>query len=259
MPSKKQYEDSLTDMKAWMKLQPVDIQKELTIVSSEESDKPFMLHIDRNEIDAFIPRVGQSFEDDENKTIPRVTVAPTLVGCILGYARCINDFMLGHNISKKESPDDMYRQGYKIHHIDYLHCLQPTFKMVWDGEETKEHWLVNYQPKAKEYIPKVVGEFYFTQMTFEALKGAKSKRCADTTVRGYLKHDDPAGIQVYEGVVIPAGTYSFVFELGHLYNPDGKAVSRPQSIESCDAGEYAKNKKLYAALLSAGQPSFLKW
>lgn len=260
MPTNTQYEDSLRDMKAWLALQADDVIKQVKIISSQTSGRECMLHIDKNKIDVFTPRVGASFEDDENSTVPRVTVAPTLVGCILGYSRCVSDFMTGHNISKRENPDDTYKQGYVLHRLDYLHCLKPTAKMVWDAPGTDEHWLVNYQPKHKEYVPVAIGEFYFTSMHFGSVQGKDSRRTAATTVAGYIRHTDKAGMLVHEGQRIAPGTYLFTFDLGHLYNPNKGMTKVEQGIVPCSESDYKQNKKLYAALLSEqAPPKHLLW
>jgi hypothetical protein len=258
LANEKDYDSSLKDMEAWLRLQSNSVQKNVTVVSSEEEGLEFQIHIDRNSPEMFIPRIGESFGEDENDNVPRVTVAPTILGCIIGYSRCDSDFMTGSAVSKEEAPTDLYRQGYEINRLDYVHALKPTKRMVTHSRRSDEYWLVNYTEKYKEYKPTNIGEFYFMSMTFATKPGPASKDRPAASLTGYLKHTEKNGIYFTDSIKLVPGTYMFTIELDSLYDNEGKKVSQKQTIIPCGKEEYDKNKKLYAALLSDA-PSFLKW
>lgn len=255
MPSKKQYEDSLSDMKAWMKLQANETKGELKIVSSEDGKIPFMLHVDRNEIDTFVPRINTTFGEDENKTIPRVTVAPTLHGCLMGYSptRVLFDHWDGHAYTKKNNPDDPYRQGYVIHKIDYLHAISPTREMVDDVRHSDEHWLVNYAPKQKDYPAQAIGHIIITSVSLNAKPGKAGRDQPEQVVSGYIKHTCKEGIGFTYDKPLPPGTYMFTMSM----NPKGVKDPSMMCVPVAES-EYDQNKKLYAAVLS-DQPGFMRW
>ncbi len=257
MPTAAQYEQSLADMKDWLKLQAKETKGEIKIVSSQDVDMPYMLHIDKNPVKVFTPRIGDSFSEMENRTIPRITVSPTLVGCIEGYARVHYDLMTGHTASKQSDEYDVYRQGYVIHRLDYLHALKPSSEMVFDSARSDEHWLVNYCAKYKEYPSVSIGEFYICSLTFVVPQGKASKGEPNLVISGYLKHSDTDGMIFCEDKKLAAGAYMFTVELTKR-NVDKQLTVEPTVIKIKDS-EYASNKKLYAALLSDRSPGYLKW
>jgi hypothetical protein len=254
MPTLAQYDNSLESMKAWLKLQASETKGEIKIVSSQDSGLETMLHIDKNPIKLFTPRIGESFAEGENRTIPRVTVSPTLTGCIEGYWRVPTDILSGATQSKIDHPDDPYRQGYVIHAIDYLHALKPSAEMVPSGERAEEHWLVNYDQKFKEYPAKKIGEFYITQLTYQVPQGNASKGAPNIVISGYLKTD---GMYFCPGHPVDCGTYMFTVSLKSR-QPDSPPVAEPTVVPVSEA-DYVRNKKLYAALLSHAQPKYLSW
>ena len=65
-----------------------DVKKNLKIVSTKDLGQDFLLHISPDKLSKviFTPRIGNRQGRTEDRTVPRITVSPTLLGCHNGYA-----------------------------------------------------------------------------------------------------------------------------------------------------------------------------
>lgn len=80
----------------------------------------------------------------EDNTVPRVSTAPTLLGCMAGYSSLYNLFMSIYD-GKRQPP------VFYIYDIDYTYCIKPSKKLVPDVEESDEYWLVTYDKETVKY------------------------------------------------------------------------------------------------------------
>ena len=93
--------------------------------------------------------------DSENNTVPRITVADTLVGCAIGYNKLYYDFF----------GDSKKIQGYDINRFSYDYCLKPNSKLVYDSKVTNEHWLVCFNKETMAYKPTKIGTLFVVELT----------------------------------------------------------------------------------------------
>ena len=105
----------------WLLLQNKKAKDNLIIKSSEEVGP--LYHIDKNKPVKFFPQMPRSAAASEDNTIARVTVAETLIGCLMGYARIERDFNYRKEYSKGKDP---FKGGYVISEIDYHYCGMPS-------------------------------------------------------------------------------------------------------------------------------------
>ena len=120
---------SINDIQLFVSEQIPLVKNNVTIVDGETFNKGLMYHIGTTDMSnkPYIPRIGERQGKTEDRTVPRVTVAPTLLGCIYGYAMVVISGM-DNNIA-----------GYYIHSLPFEYCLKPTKKLVFDQELTNEH------------------------------------------------------------------------------------------------------------------------
>lgn len=140
---------------------PKTTTNNLTVVENTDNDKLLHISADRK-LNKFVPRIGFSQLKSEDRTIPRICVARTLVGCILGYDRIVFDF---HNRF-----DKTYERGYYIKSFDYEHSLVPDKKLVADVGITGEEWLVSYSSETSKYSSENIGKFFVQSITYIPIK-----------------------------------------------------------------------------------------
>lgn len=120
---------------------------------------PFALHISPNKnLKEMFPYVTSAMMMGEDRHIPRISVADTLVDCINGEDRILYNFYSKENPKAESEMKDKahWRGGYYIYRLDYEEAIKPSVKLVPDIEYTNEYWLVNYTNNSV-YIPKLIG------------------------------------------------------------------------------------------------------
>jgi len=139
----------------YLSIQNPKVISNLDEIIATTLDYPFMLHIDRTTPTAFIPRIGTSFSDNEDRTLPRITVSDSILGCIVGYYRFLKDFL---------EIDDDSSNGYYINVLDFDYCVRPNAKLVPYGEYANEHWLLGYNKATTKYKPRTVGKLFISSL-----------------------------------------------------------------------------------------------
>lgn len=224
------------DFQDYLSIQNPKVRKNSEIVSASDLQFPFMLHIDAKVTPAFIPMMPRRAAMSEDNTIPRVTVADTLLGCIVGYASFFYNMM---DYSKLE--------GYVIHKLPFNHCIRPNEKLVYDAEASNEHWLIGYNKQSLKYPTEVIGKMFLSEilLTREPDKHSEKPTTNIKRATAYFEIDEP--ILVAKDTVAEAGYYELTF-LGpesHYCYDDPKCFS----LKKIGASEYMKAKNLSAATL----------
>lgn len=236
-------------LSAWLSTKPERVRSNVEIITPESSGVPLLLHISTNtRIPRFIPVIGRRQAPSEDRTVPRITVAPTLLGCLIGYAASENDFMSKKSTESKEEP---YKGGYKIYGFAYEAALRPNNKLVYDASKSGEEWLVSYSEETVEYKPVSVGKCFFHRLIFQGKAG-----------------EYPVGeMELY--VEISIGT-SIAFSANHMLAPGYWKITGPiaqnvksfkddrqYTVEAIDQALYQSVKRSSADLLSL--PPHLLW
>lgn len=248
-------EDDYQDILDWFLIQSKEVQKNSRILSYKDADHPFMLHIDKNTPKVFLPMMPRSAAHTENNTVSRITVAPTIVGCALGYARLESDFLDGPNQNLKK---DHYRGGYEISKLEYTHCIQPNEKLVFDANRSGEHWLVPYNKKTLSYSPLKIGKFFIVEAVFLATKGSDKVQMPAARLKGYLWHEEALGIQFTRGKILEPGYYriEMFYENPGIHTPEKEENHNAFKVSK---SEYDDKKSLHAAMLSHESPKWAQW
>ena len=235
------------------KLRLVDkVSKNLEIVSADEMKKPFFLHVTTEKMPTYIPRIGYRQADSEDRTTARVTVAATLLGCIIGYSALHWNLM---NSSSNEYTSGKWLGGLYIRKIPFEYALKPTSKLIYDQAATDEHWLVNYNKETSKYPSSQIGKFFPSRLILEA----RNNKDPFHTLECFVSITE----EIYwsENELIGPGYYFISFP----YNSNTTwKTTKGIKISKITKNEFDENKKQIAVMLSAGflinkKPVYAHW
>lgn len=209
-------------------------------------DGSYHLHISTNtEIKQFVPRLTLRGDPSENRDITRIYVAPTLLGCIIGYANMENDFM-SYRADGKESD---YKGGYKIYELPCQASLKPNKRMVLDQDASDEHWMVTYSPETITYTPKNAGRFYIEEMHYTGRTGKLP--AGEITIMVEVKKEE--GFPFSKNHYLKKGFYRITGPVAR--NTQSWKHDRAFMVEEISRSDFTTNKGLRAALLSHQEPN----
>ena len=182
---------SLNDIQLFVSEQIPVVKNNVTIVGGSTFNNGYMFHIGTTDMSnkPYIPRIGDRQGKTEDRTVPRVTVAPTLLGCIYGYAS-----MIVSGLDNKIG-------GYYIHCLPFEFCLKPTKRLVYDQDLTNEHWLVRYNKQTTTYRASRIGRMVVGNIKFTPRPG----RYADVVVEILVEVNEP--LPYNETQVLQPGHY----------------------------------------------------
>lgn len=144
------------EMAVFLGLQPDNVASGLTVVETKDLLGP-LLHVSTNpKIKEFVPSVTRRTGADENRSVPRVSTAPSLIGCLIGYIASWSDFA-----HPEEGKKGKLLQELTIYQFNTPLCLRPNTKLLYDQKESDEHWLVGYSRDTMGYTPTKVGRFFY--------------------------------------------------------------------------------------------------
>lgn len=190
------------DLDAWLDHVSEQVQRNVQIVTPVEVGQDFFLHISADtSLRNYLPCVPKRQAKGEERTLPRVTVAPTLLGCFIGYAASEYDFLYAKH---KDVENPRWRGGWVINALPFKAALRPNAKMVYDQAKSDEHWLVAYNDDTSEYIPTPVGKAFYRSVRYVAVAGDQP----DTEGTLFLEVSKEDGFQFSKNIRLDAGYYS---------------------------------------------------
>lgn len=252
-------EESFQQFQDYLKLQNPKVIANTKEISAEKLGQSFMLHIDKVTPKTFMPRIGESFSSDEDRTLPRITVSDNLLGCIIGYYRFLKDFF---EVESEKS------NGYCINIIPFEYCLKPNSKLVPYGEDANEYWLITYNEETKKYAPESIGKIFVSEIS-QKLNDRKGRHIVNCTF--YVEINTDVGIPFTKDKILKEGTYKIKGDLSD-YNSDNDDDGSDNinhkdlelfKITKIPKEAYINVKKLSAVTLSEtpsiNSPLFTKW
>jgi hypothetical protein len=238
----------------WMQMHPKPIQAAMTIKKAEEVGPLYRIDTDTPKV--FFPRMPLSAGTTENFSVPRICVAPSLVGCMFGYTidRVLYDFFDG---DVDEPRFAKYLGGFSIVRFDYSHCVIPNKKLVYDSKQTDEHWLVGFSPETSQYKPIKVGKVLLDQVHYSAER-PKNKKKPMVNLEFYLEVSDKEGLQIDRLQRVESGFYHLTLK---PKDDGGSDLKHPDmlSIKAISSSEYKEKKMKVAAMLSFQEPVSASW
>lgn len=186
------------DIERWLSLLPPSKQGDVKVRQHTEVGSLYHMSTDQA-LGVMIPSVTRRTLSTEDRAVPRISVAPTLAGCILAYQACDYDFTA-----------DEYT-GWYVYSLPYEHAVRPNKRLLPDVEMSDEHWLVTFDPDTVAYHPRVAAKFFITD-----IQQARRLRLRLTTYRGYLEVRSPEGFVVAKDKRLPMGKYEFSWTSNQL-------------------------------------------
>lgn len=164
--------DSVDQLEKWLEHASEKVQRNVEIVTPVELEQDFLLHMSTNtSIRKWIPLIGRRQAASEDRTVPRITVAPTILGCFIGYAQADADFRVLAADGTKE--EEGYKGGWKLYAFPFEAALKPNNKLVYDAKYSDETWLTTYSPETVEYTAINAGKMFFRSIRMIARSGRK--------------------------------------------------------------------------------------
>lgn len=221
---------------SFLDLFPNTIRNNVEVIEASEQNN-IVFHISTNpKIKVFEPRVSRRTMQKEDRSVPRVSAAGTLNGCLSGYAASIYDW---------ESPGQ-WSGGWKIYALRYDIALKPNKKILADVESSEEIWLVGYDKEHRSYPAVPMGEFFFTSVARQATGDKNQLR--KLAVTAYIRVGEGYTLPLNKTTLLRSGfyqlTYNDYYQAMDLRNPQDIIV-KPIS-----EAVYQSFKKLEAGLLS---------
>lgn len=240
------------DMEDWLDLQNNKVRRNVRIVTPSEVGQDYLLHvsIDTN-VKTFVPRIGSSQSPSEDRTVPRITVAPSLLGCLIGNGNAVDHFL---NLKSTGLPEDRhYKGGWKIYALPFECALKPTGRLVYDQAHSDEYWLVSYSPETVSYQPEVAGKAFYQEITFRPRAGQRT--LSDGTL--FVEVTRPTGLRFSQHIFLTQGYW-------RIEGPTDRHASltvsdRGFQVSQIDKAEYNSVKNASAALLGLEEPSYMSW
>jgi hypothetical protein len=245
------------DMDKYLETRSQRVFDNVEIITPEDHNGyPYMLHVSKNtNIKEFIPQIGDRQGTSEDRTTPKICVAPAVYSALMGYAMMFDENVRPHLV-KEESPH--FKGGYVVYAFDYRCCLRPNKKLVYDADMSDEHWLVAYNEDTSSYKGKQIAKFFVNSLIISKVGSDKTLDVAYTTELYIEVMDKDHGLQFTHDTILKKGYYRSI-------GPDPLVIRNYKStksvvIETISETQYKEKKKLSAALLSAPVPSIInKW
>lgn len=248
-------------IEAFLEKQKPKVRANAKIIEAEE-DYPYMLHgsLDDN-IKAFTPRLSDRYAKGfEDRTVDRVHVSETLVGCIMGMDE-LSDYLKYNMFTEEER--ELFKGGWYVYAIPYKYALKPNVNLVYDSGRSNEVWLVPYSKETKEYKGEIIAKVFLESMSYANLGMDENKNTLRKYITTYIvevmsksiKIDQSSNKQYPKGyykVEITRTTDNGHF-VQHSFNED---LVRVQKI---DREEHSKKKKVMAPKMLYKNKTFFNW
>lgn len=157
------------DMERWLSLQPPNVKRSLVPRPYDEAGPMYHMSMDGN-IKKFIPYVTRRTGAKENISVPRVSVAPSILGCFIGYCAAWDDILYPDLKNKS------FKNGWYVYEIPYTECIRPATKVLYDVEETDEHWLVTFDEGSRVYQGEIIAKMFYSEMVLKPIQGKRPRR-----------------------------------------------------------------------------------
>lgn len=237
------------DLEAWLEGSAEKVRRNVVIETPETLGTDYLLHISTNtNIREFVPLIGSRQDPREDRTVPRICVAPHLLGCFIGYQKAGDDFHVGVPATLD---DASFKGGWKIYGFKFDAALRPNNKLVPDTSRSEEIWLTAYNRQTAEYVPETLGKAFMRSVSLVARSGKAPS--ADMELYVEVSHD--AGVRFSKNLFLEKGYWV-------IEGPTDDHVTTWQDdkdfeVRSIERNEYISAKAAHADLLAL--PVSLLW
>lgn len=141
------------------------VRKNVTIATPESLGVAELLHLSPDtKLGKMHPFIGMRQGDSEDRTVPRICVANSILGTIIGYSSTVYTFL--HTEDYKD-----YKGGWTIYSMPFEYALKPNGYLVYDAAYSGEHWLITYNEETIYYKPRKVAKMFIASVTFYGRDG----------------------------------------------------------------------------------------
>ncbi len=232
----------------FLSLFPESITSELVPENKIDAEHRNLLHISRDpNLGMMYPRICERQMKSEDRTIPRVVGAPTILGCVSGYGTIIDDQYI-HKKAKKIN--DVWLNGYYIYDIDYDWRFRPSDKLVPHQKSSGEVWLLGYNEDNKNYKPSKIGKFFIISILQDFTDSLAGSNFT-SEVRIYVEINSSEPIHLSKNIQLNKGYWEIKIPFRTELNSESISWEKDKDIfhKEIDAGEFYLKKKLNANLL----------
>lgn len=221
------------------------VRDNTTVVSRNDLGQEFLYHISTNpKIDKFVPSLTQRAQEGEDRSVPRVSTAPSILGCIMGYIKDREDWTLGRE-------GDPWQDGWYIYGFSHNHSVRPSDEILPGASATGEHWLVPYDQEAWEYPADIIGSYYYRQVHEYQLNGEKV-----THIEAMFLIEFNGVVRFSKDLVLTPGYWSVTFKRDVDQFDQVDVVVSHRKLTTAEGVEL---KGLHADLLSYTAPPSAGW
>ena len=234
-------------MDTFLSLLPDKVKKGTKIVTSEQLGMKHLLHISTNgKIKEFTPFITQRSANNEDRTVPRISTAPTLLGCLIGYCAATTDFQ--YPLDENRS----YKGGWYIYGIPFEKAIKPAANLLWDQRYSDEHWLVTYNEDTRHYKPVILGKVFYKEIVSVARTGKMPFKKVTMLVE--VNSDEP--LKFGANVSLTKGYWEITGD-EPSNNVESWKHDKEYAVKEISKAEYSGIKKLSADMLS--MPTSYNW
>ena len=234
---------SLNDL---LSCQPEEIRTHMKLIRKDEHpNNGIFLRIDKNPPEKFIPNLPKTSMKGENNTVARVTVAPSLVGCLIGYFRAEYDVVYS---GTRNTDGEVGKGGYVISQFDADVFVRPDDTLVpQEVERSDEHWLLPYDAAHAEYTATPVGKCFLSDITY-INRGGKVRPVIHLTLWVEVSAE---ALEFAPGIILEKGYYQMKLRWSSLADRSIQEIDKELlKTTVVTEAEYRNQKRLSADLLS---------
>ena len=232
-------------LQPYLSLLVPEVRREMTVVTPQTLGTPFLLHISKDtDLSRFVPGVTRRGMKKEDRTVARVSTAPSLLGCLLAYDSDMFDFHERKaGLKFGEARQVPYKGGYAIYGFRYDAAVRPSRKLVPDVEQTDEHWLLPYDERHTSYTPELLGKVFYSSVAYEVIEGRAVPR-----IEMYVEVNTDEGIWLDGRQKLTRGCWRITVTDLHR-SPKWNEV-RGLKVEEINSSDYTAVKRNVASMLS---------
>lgn len=240
----------LADIEEYVGNQKPKVRKNIEIVKANP-DYPYMLHGSVNgNIKEFVPRLAERPGPKEDKTVPRVHVSDSVIGCVEGMNELVWHLMYGYSgYGSNEKVD--FKNGWYIYKLPFEYCLKPNEELVYDVGWSNEHWLVPYNKETKKYKGEIIAKLIVSEVKYTNI-GIDGGKISDVVYEYLLEvMSDKVKIDYYSEPCLPGYYRIRYFPRLDSKTLESKYIPEMCQVERISQSEYNGTKKRIAPDLFA--------
>lgn len=240
---------ALTKLNTYLDILPHAVKSQMQIVETKDLPGP-LLHISTNaNVKEFTPYITRRTANKEDRTVPRVSTAPTLLGCLKGFMLGWDVFFWPDAKGKKT-----LLQSWTVYGFDTPLAIRPTSKLLYDVNTTDEHWLVGYSKEAQSYVPTKLAKGFYREVLLIGRPNQNPFKVVTMVIEVY-----DTSIQFAKGVTLTKGYWKVVGP-DALYRTTW-VNAKPYTVTEITKTEfnYLPTSQYQVSTEDAFLPSFMKW